>query len=76
LQNSERAPPKEKVVKVGAALTLSREWRQFKAVLPAKSVAAGTLALTVEGWAPHERAATVWLDDAVIHVANATAKSQ
>ena len=76
LQNSEGAPPKEKVVKVGAALTLSREWRQFKAVLPAKSVAAGTLALTVEGWAPHERAATVWLDDAVIHVANATAKSQ
>jgi hypothetical protein len=60
------------VVKVGEALTLSTEWQQLTATLPAVPVGTGTAALTVEGWAPGERAAVVWLDDAVVHVANGT----
>ena len=34
------------------------------------AVGLGTLALAVEGWARGERAATVWLDDAAVHIAN------
>ena len=59
-------------IKVGRALALSTEWQQLTSTLPAAPVGVGTLALTVEGWAPGERAATVWLDDAVVHVANGT----
>lgn len=60
------------VVKVGHALTLTTEWQQLTSALAPAQVGVGTLALTVEGWAPGKRAATVWLDDAVVHIANQT----
>ena len=56
-------------VKVGHALTLTTQWQQLTTTLEAAPVGVGTLALTVEGWAPGKRAATVWLDDAVVNIA-------
>ena len=58
---------------VGAALSLTTEWQLLKATLAASADAAGTLSLEVQGWAPGERAAVVWLDDATVLVSNGTA---
>ena len=60
------------VIKVGHPLSLSTKWQQLTSTLTATPIGVGTLALTVEGWAPGERATTVWLDDAVVIVANGT----
>ena len=43
-----------------------------RATLAAKPAAVGTLSLRLEGWAPHERASVIWLDDAVLTVTNTT----
>lgn len=70
------SPSSTTVVKVGEPLTLSTKWRRLTACVHGQPRAAqgypGTLALAVAGWAPRQRAATIWLDDAAVDVTNHT----
>eukprot|EP01047_Picozoa_sp_COSAG01_P052819 COSAG01_NODE_5593_length_4159_cov_2.227340_2_plen_84_part_00 len=60
---------------VGAPLVLSQRWAQLRVSLPAgqRSEPMGGVQLELEGWAPGERATTIWLDDAEIWVNHSTA---
>ena len=63
-------------IAVGKPLVLSRAWAQLNVTLPAGVQQAGTaVQLELVGWAPGERATTIWLDDALVLV-NATVVDQ
>jgi len=60
-------------VRIGKSLTLTTDWAQLTAVLPAKVVDAGrTVSLQVTGAHPGKHAAVVWLDDVVVTVNSTT----
>ena len=74
LPPSSPGAPMQPTAKVGAPAVLGTNWSKVSAKIPARMMnrQGWVIAVAVEGWAPRERAAVLWLDDAVVY-ANHTA---